>query len=100
MRHYLSIDFNFVKRFGILKCHEEITPFISRRSSSDLEQCAVTPCDVRAFSVFIPIGRVAYEGSYPGPTTVSNINVLVGSPSVGFAFESPQRICLHYSRIL
>lgn len=41
MRHYLSIDFNFVKRFGILKCHEEITPFISRRSSSDLEQCAV-----------------------------------------------------------
>jgi hypothetical protein len=63
MRHYLSFDFNFVKRFGIFKRRGEIT-------------------------------------GCPGPGTVSNINALVGNRSVGFAFESPARMCLQCGRIL
>jgi hypothetical protein len=63
MRHYLSFDFNFVKRFGILK----------RRGKSP--------------------GR-------HGPATVSNIKAAIGKPSVGFALESSDRICLQCGQIL
>jgi hypothetical protein len=45
-------------------------------------------------------GILKRRGEITGPGTVSNINALIGNRSVGFAFESPERICLQCGRIL